>query len=711
MNIKVIKKYILTFALLIYFNLDAFPNNGYNLWLHHQPLDAKTLKTNYAFIKGISIHNDLLNDEVINTSSNLLKDRLSLLLNRKIDHIVSSRNNIQLLVNPNCEVKHPDGYVITASTNQIKIESTSSKGILYGSFRLIDMIHTKQNIKNIKISDAPKIDLRILNHWDNLDRTIERGYAGFSIWNWHELPENIEKRYEDYAKANASIGINGTVLTNVNANALLLRDDYIQKVKALADLFRKYGIKVYLTARFSAPIELGKLKTADPLNLEVQEWWKNKIAEIYKEIPDFGGFCVKANSEGQPGPQDYGRDHADGANMLAKALKPHNGIVMWRAFVYSHDNKEDRTKQAYNEFMPIDGKFLDNVIVQVKNGPLDFQPREPIHPLFGKLTKTPLMLELQITKEYLGQGTHLVGLANMFEEILQTDTYAKGKGSLLAKTTDGSLYGHQLTAIAGVANIGTAINWTGNLFGQADWYAFGRLAWDPYLKADKIHQDWVNLTFQHYSSKVKTVAFSLLKNSYETCVNYMTPLGLHHIMAEGHHFGPGPWVDSLFRADWTAVYYHKANKEGIGFDRTSKGSNLLAQYFDGLSDQYRDPDTCPLEFLLWFHRVSWDKKLVTGKTVWEEMVYRYDKGVIDANAMLTDWSMLANDMDTELFNSVNNHLKIQVKEAKWWRDACLAYFQHQNELPYPVGASKPEHTYQYYKSLRFPYSPGIRPRW
>jgi alpha-glucuronidase len=705
-------KFVLGILLCFFIHNACFSNNGYNLWLDHKALDSKTIKKNYSFIKDLVVSKeDLSKDKVYLNASNILSDRLSVLLNKSIAISENEKSGIKLFLNPLCEVKHKDGYKISSSKSQVIIESTSSTGILYGVFKIIELIHLKQDIRNIKLSNEPKIDLRILNHWDNLDRTVERGYAGFSIWNWHELPENIEKRYEDYALANASIGINGTVLTNVNANALILRDDYIQKVKAMADLFRKYGIKVYLTARFSAPIELGRLKTADPLNVDVQQWWSKKIDEIYKEIPDFGGFCVKANSEGQPGPQDYGRDHADGANMLAKALQPHGGIVMWRAFVYNHDNKEDRTKQAYNEFMPIDGKFLDNVIVQVKNGPLDFQPREPIHPLFGKMTKTPLMLELQITKEYLGQGTHLVGLANMFEEILQTDTHAKGKGSILAKTTDGSLFGHKLTAIAGVSNIGTSLNWTGNLFGQADWYAYGRLAWDPYLSADQIHKDWVELTFNQYSDKVRNVAFSLLKNSYEVCVNYMTPLGLHHIMAEGHHFGPGPWVDSLNRADWTAVYYHKANKDGIGFDRTEEGSNLLGQYHKGFSSQYENVDECPTEFLLWFHRVPWNKKLKTGRTVWEEMVYRYDLGVKDAEIMHRDWNQFSNEIDKELFNSVNNHLTIQVKEAKWWRNACLAYFQHVGELEYPAGVQKPEKSFQYYKSLRFPFSPGIRPRW
>ena len=436
---------------------------------------------------------------------------------------------------------------------------------MYGTFGLLRHLQTQQSIKTIDIVSQPKIQRRILNHWDNLDRTSERGYAGFSIWDWHKLPLYIDQRYLDYARANASIGINGAVLTNVNANALILTPSYLEKVKALADAFRPYGIKVYLTARFSAPIEIGGLETADPLNDEVINWWNEKVEEVYNYIPDFGGFLVKANSEGQPGPQNYGRSHAEGANMLAKALQPFNGIVMWRAFVYSNEEPEDRAKQAYNEFMPLDGKFEENVVIQVKNGAIDFQPREPFHPLFGAMKQTPLAMEFQITQEYLGQATQLVYLAPMYKEVLDSDTYAKGEGSEVSKTIDGTLYNHDVSAIAGVANIGTDLNWTGHPFAQANWYTFGRLAWDHSLSSESIADEWIQMTWSQQKAELETIK-ELMMTSWPASVNYMTPLGLHHLMGTGHHYGPAPWVDNLPRADWNPVYYHKATADGIGFD-------------------------------------------------------------------------------------------------------------------------------------------------
>jgi alpha-glucuronidase len=409
----------------------------------------------------------------------------------------------------------------------------------------------------------------MLDHWDNLSRTVERGYAGMSIWNWQKLPGYIDKRYKDYARANASIGINGVVLNNVNANATILTKDYLIKVAALANVFRAYGIKVYLSARFSAPIEIGNLKTADPLDEQVRNFWKQKADEIYEYIPDFGGFLVKANSEGQPGPQNYNRTHADGANMLADALASHNGIVIWRAFVYSNSN-EDRFKQAYNEFKPLDGKFRKNVLLQVKNGPIDFQPREPFHPLFGAMPQTPLMMEFQLTQEYLGFSTHLVYLAPLFKECLDADTYENGKGSAVAKIIDGTLEDHNITGMAGVANIGSDINWTGHPFAQANWYALGRLAWDHNLTSAEIADEWIRQTFTNDPRFVDTVKKIMLA-SREITVDYMTPLGLHHIMGYSHHYGPAPWYNKAERADWNPVYFHKADSVGIGFDRTSTG--------------------------------------------------------------------------------------------------------------------------------------------
>jgi alpha-glucuronidase len=396
--------------------------------------------------------------------------------------------------------------------------------------------------------------------------------------------------------------------------------------------------------------------------------------------------------------------------MLADALAPHNGIVMWRAFVYSHEQPDDRAKQAYSEFVPLDGKFRENVLIQVKNGPIDFQPREPYHPLFGAMKETPLMMEFQITKEYLGQGTHLVGLATLYEEILYTDTYISGKGSTINKIIDGSFYNHTLSAIAGVANIGTSLNWTGHHFGQADWYAFGKLAWNPYLKAKDIYAEWAKLTFTK-DDEVQSIVNTLLNSSHEICVNYMTPLGLHHIMAEGHHYGPGPWVADAGRADWTSVYYHKADNYGIGFNRSISGSKAIEQYPIEIQKLYGDENICPLEYLLWFHHVSWDKKLSTNRTLWEELIYRYYKATEDVSSMKNAWIRLNKKIDAQRYNEVLMHLNIQEAEAKWWRDACVTYFQTYSNKEIPPQYEKPKYNINYYKSLLHPYAPGIKPKW
>ena len=710
------------FIFLCLFKPGLIAEDGYRLWLRFDKIeDSATRETyvnqiNQVFIDGKST--------ILQTAGNELNTGLSGMLGKNIPltrgypmrpgiilGIVGQSSTIDQLLSPKeTEKLKPEGYLILKNKNQIIIAGKDDRGVLYGAFAFLRILQMQEPIDQLNLIQNPKINLRVLNHWDNLDRTVERGYAGFSIWNWHQLPEFIDSRYTDYARANASIGINGTVVTNVNANALIFRSDYLEKVKALADVFRPYGIQIYLTARFSAPIEQGGLKTADPLEPQVQQWWKDKVEEIYKLIPDFGGFLVKANSEGQPGPQNYGRNHADGANMLADALAPFGGVVMWRAFVYSNEEPEDRAKQAYNEFVPLDGKFRKNVLIQVKNGPIDFQPREPIHPLFGAMPNTPLMMEFQITKEYLGQGTHLVGLSSMYEEVLQTDTYAKGKGSTVAKVIDGSLDNHELTGIAGVSNIGTARNWTGNLFGQADWYAFGRLAWDPYLSSKSIFQEWVKLTFTDRPEALGTIT-EMLATSHETCIKYMTPIGLHHIMAAGHHFGPGPWVSEMPRADWTSVYYHKADEDGIGFDRTSTGSDALSQYHPTFAKQFANPQKCPLEFLLWFHHISWDQKLKTGRTLWEELCWQYNEGAKAAKLLQQKWESVEEYIDQERFSHVQMHLTIQEKEAGWWRDACLIYFQTFSKMEFPDYLPVPQNNVDYYKSLTYPYSPGIRPRW
>lgn len=572
-----------------------------------------------------------------------------------------------------------EGYLIRmVSQNDITfivIAGNTEQGALYGSFEFLKLLQTRKSLSNIDISSAPKIKFRLLNHWDNLDGSVERGYAGHTIWDWWRLPDIVDPRYTDYSRAAASIGINGVVVNNVNAKPDILTAMWISKVAALSNVFRPYAIKLYLSVRFSTPLELGETRTADPLNPDVIAWWNAKVDEIYKAIPDFGGLIVKASSEGQPGPADYGRSHSEGANMLAKAIKPYGGVVMWRAFVYSQDDPEDRAKQAYTEFKKLDGEFDDNVILQVKNGAIDFQPREPFHPLFGAMPETQVSIEVQITKEYLGFATHLAYLGPMWEEVLQADTFAKGAGSTVSRVTDGSLFQHSLSAIAGVANVGNNRDWTGSIFNQANWYAYGRLAWNPTnISSRSIAEEWVRLTFSTSDTFVEKVV-DIMMVSREAVANYMTPLGLHHLMATGHHYGPGPWVDNLSRPEWNPAYYHNADVNGIGFDRTQTGSNALSQYAPEVASQFGDTQTMDERYLLWFHHLSWDYQLQSGKTLWDSIVLTYDEGVRSAEEMSAIWEDLRSYVDSERFETVAINFRIQVREAKWWRNACIAYFQ------------------------------------
>ncbi|MEW5720733.1 MAG: alpha-glucuronidase, partial [Chloroflexota bacterium] len=519
------------------------------------------------------------------------------------------------------------------------------------------------------ISSRPRIRRRILAHWDNLDGSIERGYAGRSLWNWDALPKQIDARYHDYARACASIGINGACLNNVNANSKSLTTEYLEKSAALADLFRPYGIRVYLSLPFAAPIRLGGLATNDPRDPAVAAWWKQKIDEIYRLIPDFGGFQVKANSEGQPGPQDYGATHADGANMLADALAPRGGSVLWRAFVYDTNVDADRAKCAYKEFVPLDGKFARNVFIQVKNGPIDFQPREPFHPLFGALKQTPLALELQITQEYLGQATHLVYLGGMWKEILDSDTCAHGAGTTVAKIVGAPTD----SCVIGVANTGADRNWCGHHFAQANWYAFGRLAWDCALSAETIADEWIRLTWSN-DARVVDALKTIMRGSWEACVNYMTPLGLHHLMREHHHYGPDPGFNKAPRPDWNNLYFHRADANGLGFDRGRRGSDAVSQYHSPLREQFDGVNTCPEKFLLWFHHVPWDHRLQSGRTLWEELQHRYAAGVAFVEETRGIWQSLQASIDPARHAHVSARLDQQLENAREWRAVCLDYF-------------------------------------
>jgi len=681
---KILQLYLLTemrnlptfLILLFFFPISIMAEDGSQLWLRF-PNVKKGISTEKIFTKLKSPTIEIAKNELMNYWQGQLVE-------------LRKDNSLQKL---------KEGYIITSNSSKIVISSAREIGLLYGVYHILRLQETKADINNLNITEKPSYDVRVLNHWDNLDGTIERGYAGHSLWKWEDLPNKLSPRYKEYARANASIGINSVVLNNVNASPEMLRTDYLQKVKVLAAVFRPYGIKVYLSVNFSSPKVLGKLENSDPLKKNVQKWWKDKASEIYSMIPDFGGFLVKANSEGQPGPQDYGRTHADGANMMADVLKPYGGIVMWRAFVYS-PSKDDRAKQAYLEFVPLDGKFRDNVIIQVKNGPVDFQPREAFNPLFGALKKTSEMVEFQITQEYLGFSNHLVYLAPLFKEALDSDTYSYGKGSTIAKITDSSLRNATITAISAVANIGEDKNWTGHHFAQANWYAFGRLAWNNHLSSEQIAEEWIKMTFTDQKQFLDPVK-DIMLFSRETAVDYMMPLGLHHIFASGHHYGPEPWGDYKGgRPDWSPVYYHQANVNGIGFNRTNTGSNAVSQYFPPLNEMYGSIESCPENLLLWFHHVPWNHKMKNGNSLWKELCLKYDTGVQEVRNYQKVWDRVGSYIDEERFAEVQARLQIQAKDAVWWKDACLLYFQTFSKMPIPYEIERPVHQLEDLKKIK-----------
>ena len=611
------KKSLLCTISLLLFNLAVMAEDGSRLWMRYKPYNTAK----------VTIHSKSATAEIAKKELEQYYDGKSVALN--IDKSLPTNGS----------------YVISGTQNDKKISAGSDIGLLYGAYALLRNDMT-QGV------NQPAFGLRILNHWDNLDSSIERGYAGPSIF-WNKEMRLDTVRIHEYARANASIGINGTVLNNVNASPKMLSRPYLLKVKQIADILRPYGIRVYLSVNFASPMRLGGLRTADPLSTGVRQWWKKKAKEIYREIPDFGGFLVKANSEGQPGPGDYGRSHSDGANMLADAVAPFGGTIIWRSFVYGANHKgEDRVKQAVSEFESCDGKFRKNVILQSKNGPLDFQPREPYAPIFDRMQKTPQIAELQITQEYLGQSNHLVYLAPMWKEFFSFVNPQK------------------LIGIAGVANIGNDANWCGHHFAQANWYAFGRLAWNPYLSSRNIAEEWLEQTFV-----CDEAILSMMLRSREACVDYMMPLGLHHIFKFDHHYGPEP---DGFKADypleWCPVYYHQADSAGVGFDRSTKGTGATAQYPTPYCTIYDSMTTCPERYLLWFHHVPWTYRTLSGRTLWDEMQYRYNRGVKEVEDFASIWQESKNLIDPQRWQEVNDKLSIQLKDAKEWRDTCLDYF-------------------------------------
>lgn len=667
-------KTILSFIILTILYLNVNGEDGHQLWLR-----AKSTAEVKVACKKSSPTLDIAKQEL------------------KLGWQGTSGATVTLLVKTDKAIKG-DGFKI----GEDQVQANTEVGILYGVYELLRRQQTREPIQDEIVN--PSYELRLLNHWDNLDGTIERGYAGKSIfWRAGDNAFNVTEadiaRWTEYARANASVGINGAVLNNVNASAEMLTSTVLERVKAIAEVLRPYGIKTYLSVKFSSPAMIGGLKTSDPLDPEVIKWWNAKAKEIYSIIPDLGGFLVKANSEGQPGPQDYGRTHADGANMLADALKPYGGLVMWRAFVYQTSD-EDRAKQAYNEFMPLDGQFRDNVIIQVKNGPIDFQPREPFSPLFGAMKKTTVMPELQITQEYLGHSVHLVFLSTMWEEFLQSDTYQEGEGSTVARCTDGSIFQQKHSAIAGVANIGLDTNWCGHQFAQANWYAFGRLAWNNKLSSSQIADEWIKLTFGQSAPDVTPETWTqnflqpvakMMMESHEAAVNYMMPLGLHHQFSANEHYGPGPWwAPPKMRKDWTPPYYHKADSAGIGFDRTPSGSNATSQYHEPLQSEFNDVKTCPEKYLLWFHHLPWTYRMKSGKTLWDELCYHYAAGVQQVRGFQTVWDRAEPYVDAERFRQVQSKLRSQSRNAQVWNDACLLYFQQFSRMPIPFDIERPQ---------------------
>jgi alpha-glucuronidase len=671
----------------------AVADDGYRLWLRYDPIsDPARLSDCQKTFAGLMVLGD---SPTVSAIKSELSNGLGGLTHQTLAYVSSvDRDGLLIVGTPQNSpviaslpwVKElsnlgSEGYSIRSTSiaghTVTVIASTGELGTLYGAFDLLRRIQTGAPVSHILVDEQPKLKLRLLNHWDNLDGKIERGYSGKSIFTWSPAPLD-KNRLRDYARANASIGINGTVLNDVNGNSHYLDAEHLKREAEIAEVLRPYGIRVYLTSKFSAPTEIGGLKTADPLDSDVTAFWRNKADEIYTLIPDFGGFLVKANSEGQPGPLTYNRTHADGANMLATALAPHGGIVMWRAFVYGKragGRAGDRTAQAYDQLRDFDGHFATNVLLQVKNGPIDFQPREPFHPLFGAMPNTQLMAELEIVQEYTGEGKQLVYLGTMWQEFLESDTYANGPGSTVKNIIEDKLHAQKLTGIAGVANISNVTNWCEHPFAQANWYAFGRLAWNPDLTADEIANEWVPMTFTSDSNAVNKIV-KIMMGSREAFVSYETPLGLTHLMGEPSHYVPKPS---------SRMAYHHADTNGLGFDRTDNGSTGVDCYQPVVRATFADVKTCPENLVLWFHHIPWNYKMASGKTMWDELCLHYQSGVNWVRETQITWKSLAGEIDTEEYQLVSRKLVVQENDAEHWRNVCLTYFHGFSKLPYPKG--------------------------
>ncbi len=683
-------------------NINLTPEDGYRMWLRYEKVHDNNLIQEYRkYLKGIVLP---LNSDILNSVRKELNSGLSGLLDMEIDWksnvdkdgvlIIGTPGNSKIIHSLNFKSELDslgnEGFLIKTikikGRHAIVIAANKDIGLLYGTFSFLKLLQTYQSINNLNVSSKPKIQCRVVNHWDNANRSVERGYAGISLWDWGTLPNYKDPRYTDYARINASIGINGTVINNVNAESCFITPYYLDRITVLANIFRPYGIKVYLAVNFDSPRQLGGLNTSDPLDQKVQVWWHDKVKEIYSFIPDFGGFLVKADSEGQPGPNTYDRTHAEGANMLARALKPYGGIIMWRAFVYG-DHQKDRIREAFDEFVPMDGQFDDNVILQIKKGPLDFMPHEPFSPLFGAMPETNTMIEFQVTQEYLGNAYHLVYKGPMYTDILNSDTYAKGKGTHVGNILEGKVFDYHLTGMAGVINPGNERNWTAHPFVQSSWYAFGRLAWDYTQNSTELAEEWIRMTFSNDADVVEKVK-KIMMVSAVASVDYREPLGLTHI-GTSSHYGPAPWSDR-------SKYFHQANEQGIGFDRTESGSNAIAQYKSELADKYANLESTPEDLLLWFHHLPWLYQMPSGQTLWEALVRKYYQGVDEVEQMQNDWNSLEGRIDNKRFNHVKALLEIQKRDAIRWRNSCVLYFQSLSKMALPKDLETPQFSLDYY---------------
>ncbi len=711
---------LLVLLLLLSVPFAAHAEDGHELWLRYKPVEApwqapyRAAATAIVAGEGRSPTLDAARGELLRGLAGLLARPVPAGLRDGAIVIgtPASSRAIAALKLPLAPAG-AQGYVIRSTVlgghPVTAIAANSDIGVLYGVFAFLRRMQTRQPLDHLDIADAPRLMVRVLDHWDNLDGSVERGYAGASLWRWQTLPAYRDPRYGEYARADASIGINGAVLNNVNSSSVILTSEYIEKVAALAEEFRPWGVKVWLAPRFTAPEELGGLKTADPLDPKVRAWWRAKVEEIYRAIPDFGGFLIKANSEGQPGPQDYGRSHSDGANMYADLLAPHHGVVMYRAFVYDDpgpDWKLDRVAEAYRIIKPFDGKFRDNVLVQEKEGPLDFQAREPFAPLFGAMPNTQMAVEFPVTKEYTGQGVDVSYTGFLYEEIYQSDTYQYGKGSTVAKIVEGAFTHQKLTGTAGVANAGNDRNWTGTIFNQANWYAFGRFAWNPQARARAVGEEWTRMTFGNAPEVVAPVLDILMK-SFPVLIDYQQPLGLAFLDIDraNTHYGPWPWYNGARRPDWGDVYFHRADDKGLGFDRSATGYNSVAQYNSPLKEAWGDARTTPDDLLLWFHHVPWDYRMKSGRSLWDELQVRYHRGVRGVEEIQASWESLKGRIDAERFTAVRQLLVMQHRDAVWFRDAGLAYFATFAKRPF-TGGYRPKYPLDYYKSL----PPNAAPR-